>query len=257
MDLQLKDRVVVVGGASRGIGLGIAETCLEEGARVALVAREPEALAATGRALSARFGDDRLWVRAGDFRKTEVIETVISAVEEELGPIWGAVGNVGLHPCPPGFDIEDADWDAGIEQNLGSAFRLARAVLRRMRQRDEGSLLFISSSAGLASLGGPITYGTAKAAMNHLARQLARYVGASGIRVNAIAPGPIRFPGGEWEDRMNGPDAERWLDWLKREIPLNRFGSPKDVGAAAALLISPISSFVTGAVWTVDGGHTR
>lgn len=257
MDLKLRDRVVLVVGASRGIGLGIAETCLQEGARVALVARGGDALAATARALSARFGEDRVWSRAGDLRQTEVIETVVAAVENELGPIWGAVGNVGLHPCPPGFDIDDATWDAGIDQNLSSAFRLARAVLRRMQQRQGGSLLYISSSAGLASLGGPITYGTAKAAVNHLTKQLAKYVGASGLRVNAIAPGPIRFTEGEWEDRMTGPDAERWRGWLKREIPLNCFGTPHDVGAVAALLLSPIAAFVTGAVWTVDGGHTR
>ena len=143
MDLQLRDRVILVAGASRGIGLGIAESCLQEGARVVLVARGSDALAATGRALASHFGDDRVWIRAGDFRKTEVIESVIAAVEDEWGPIWGAVGNVGLHPCPPGFDIDDPDWDAGLDQNLSSAFRVARAVLRRMQQRQGGSLVLL------------------------------------------------------------------------------------------------------------------
>ena len=166
MDLQLQDRVIFVAGGSRGIGLGIVERLLAEGARVAITARGAEALEATRARLAAQYGEDRVWAMPGDMRATMTIETALDRTEAEFGPIFGAVANVGLHPCPPGFDIDDATWDGGFSQNLDSAYRLARPVLRRLTERGEGSLLFISSIAGLAALGTPLTYGTAKAAVD-------------------------------------------------------------------------------------------
>jgi 3-oxoacyl-[acyl-carrier protein] reductase len=227
MDLGLTDKVVFVAGASRGIGLGIVEALLAEGAKVAMAARGEEALEAQRARLAAQYGEHKVWARAGDLRDSRTIDEMVEAIEHEFDPLWGSVANVGLHPCPPGYEVDDETWTAGLQQNLDSAFRLARSSLRKMEPRGEGSILMISSIAGLGALGTPVTYGTSKAAMNHLAKELARVAGPSGVRVNAIAPGNIIFPGGDWEERSTGPRGDAWNRWIRREVPLQRLESRK------------------------------
>ncbi len=257
MDLQLADKTIFVAGGSRGIGLGIVEACLAEGARVAITARGADALEATRADLANRFGADRIRAFAGDMTDSATVDRLLADAEAELGPLWGAVGNVGLHPCPPGFEVTDEVWRGGFAQNLDSVFYLGRAALRSMQPRGAGSLLFISSIAGLSAKQTPLTYGTAKAAMNHMAKELAVLAGPAGVRVNCIAPGNIIFPGGEWEQRSTGPRAENWWRWIRREVPLQRFGQPEEIGHVAAFLLSPLASFMTGAIVPVDGGQDR
>lgn len=257
MDFQLKGKTIFIAGASRGIGLGIARSCLAEGAKVALTARGAPALEETKTALEQEFGAGTVWSFAGDMRDSETIEAAMARCESECGEIVGAVANVGLHPCPPGFDVDDEIWEQGLTQNLTASYRLARAALKRMVPRQSGSIVFISSIAGVDALGTPLTYGTAKAAINHLGQELAKIAGASGVRVNTIAPGNIIFPGGDWEQRSTGERAEAWKRWLKREVPMKRFGTPEEIGAVAAFLLSTQASFLTGATIPVDGGQVR
>lgn len=257
MDLKLSGKTIFIAGASRGIGLGIAEACLAEGANVALTARSPDPLRAAAAALEARYGAGRVWSQAGDMRETETIQNALGGAEKALGPLWGAVANVGIHPCPRGYDVADDVWDAGFAQNLDSAYRLARETLKRLVPRGEGSFVFISSMAGVDSVGAPLTYGVSKAAINHLTKDLSRFTGASNVRVNAIAPGYIKFPGGEWESRLAGPESDYWRAMVEREIPLKRFGTVEEVASIVALALSPIASFVHGAVILVDGGQSR
>lgn len=257
MDLELKDKVIFVAGASRGIGLGIVEACLKEGAKLALTARGPEALEETRKRLGAQYGADRIWAMAGDMRETATIERALDEAEKALGPIFGVVANVGISPSPLGFEVDDETWAAGFAQNVDAGFRLARGALRRMTPRKAGSIVMISSIAGVDALGSPLTYGSAKAAGNHLAKELARLVGPAGVRVNVIAPGNIIFPGGDWEARSTGERADAWNRWVRREVPMQRFGKPEEIGDMAAFLLSQRASFVTGTIIPVDGGQVR
>ncbi len=257
MDLGLKDKVIFIAGASRGIGHGIAEVLLEEGARVALTARGGEALEETRADFARRFGDASVWSFAADMTATDGIEAALAACEDQFGKITGAVANVGLSPSPLDLNVSDAEWQMGLDQNLNSAFRLARGTVSRMTKNGGGSLVFISSIAGLGALGTPLIYGATKAAVNHLSTSVARFAANTHVRVNTIAPGNIIFPGNNWEKQSTGPRADAWMRWIRREVPMQRFGVPREIGDAAAYLLSERASFINGAVLAVDGGQTR
>lgn len=261
MDLEFKGRHVFVAGASRGIGEGIARGFLAEGASVALTARSPGPLAEAHERFAGEFGADRMWSKAGDMTDTATLAAALDEAEAALGPAHIAIANVGLDAAPAGFDMPDDKWESGINQNFLSGARLAREWLRRVmarpaEQRAGANLILISSIAGVEALGTPLTYGTMKAATNHLGQELAKIAGREKIRVNVIAPGNIIFPGGSWEKNVAArPDD--WNRWIRREVALKRFGTPEEIANACLFLASPRASFITGAVIPVDGGQVR
>lgn len=260
MDLQLHGKVVFVAGASRGIGYGIAEAFLREGAKVALTGRSPEPLAKALAALSDTYGGDRLTSFAGDMTATADLIAALDQTEESLGPIDVVIANVGGGDMPFGFKFTDDEWDATIVENLTGSVRLMREAVNRFLARSENeragcNLIAISSIAGVDAMGSLMAYGASKAGINHFVRNLAKAVGKHGIRANVIAPGNIIFPGGTWEIASQTRPAVN--EWIKTDVALQRFGQVEEIADAVVFAASPRASFMTGETWVVDGGQVR
>src|SRR5690554_2119844 len=262
MKLELEGKHVFIAGASRGIGFGMARAFAGEGAKVTLAARGEKSLdEARQKLLAEGVKAENLFTVAGDMTASDVVSAALDAAEASLGPLHCAVANVGLSKAPLGFDVTDEDWDADMKQNFFGSVWLAREAARRILKRpaetrQHASLILISSIAGVDAMGTSLTYAASKAGINHFTRQLAKFVGKEGLRVNAIAPGNILFEGGVW-DKNTKERPEAWDRWIKREVALRRFGTVEEIADAALFLASPRASFITGEVLVVDGGQLR
>ena len=253
MDLELTDRRVLVTGASRGIGLAIAERFLAEGARIALLARTKNTLESTRTRLEDRYGSDRVLSLPADCGKPSDWEFVLSQVEEQWDGLDVCVANVGdgrsvSEPLPDGTSFSQC-WYA----NFTAAEETARACLPLLKASG-GCLLFISSIAGLEAIGAPTDYSVAKTAVMALSKNLARKL-APRVRVNCLAPGNIYFAGGSWDEKRQA-DPRRVDDIIESSVPMKRFGTPDEIADAAVFLCSARANFITGSVLRVDGGQT-
>jgi len=262
MDLELKDKVVFIAGASRGIGFAMARAFIKEGAKVALTARGEETLKEACETLRKEGAKDtHIFSMTGDMTKSKVIAATLDAAEKALGPVHCAIANVGLAYAPAGYDVSDEDWEQDMAQNLFSAAYLAREAARRMlarpaETRGDVNIILISSIASVNAYQSQITYSAAKAGMNHMARDMAKHISRQGVRLNVIAPGNIMFDGGVWDKNLKAnPDVIG--KWIKRDVPMKRFGTPEEIADAALFLASPRASFITGETLLVDGGQTR
>lgn len=245
MDLGLYGRVALVTGGSRGIGAAIARGLAAEGCRVALCARTADTLEATAGALQAT-GAEVLPLVA-DLTTPGEAGRVVAETIAHFGALDILVNNLG---GGRGGDTDDS-WAFTIDVNLGVAVRASRAALPQMRAQGRGVILIIASISGW-QVGGSAAYNAAKAAEIMYARSLAKEVGAEGIRVNAVSPGSIIFPGGGWERRQER-DPETIADFIARDMPLGRFGTPEEIANVVTFLASDRASLVTGANIAVDG----
>jgi 3-oxoacyl-[acyl-carrier protein] reductase len=255
MDLGLEDKVIFVAGSSRGIGKGIASVFLTEGARVVLTGRDQTTLAAAEQEISHGRAD-RLMTFAGDLTQTPVVEEAYRRVAARWGAIDGLICNIGSGAAKNDWRLTIADWEPVFEINLWAAVGIVQIFLPGMVDRKRGNIVLISSIAGLESLGAPLPYGAAKAALGHYAKDLARRVGRYGVRVNTVAPGNILSPGGTWDRRLSA-DPAAVNAMIAAEVPLGRFAVPEEIGAAVAFLASDCAAFITGACLVADGGQTR
>ena len=255
MDLGLKDQCVFVAGSSRGIGKGIAAAFLNEGARVFITGRDPRSVSETALELSAG-RDDRVMSFAGDLSAPQVLALAKQQVTQHWGPVDCLVCNIGSGALRNGWDLDREDWSAAFDVNFWTTVGLVKAFLPDMVEARRGAIVMIGSIAGIESLGAPTPYGAAKAALERYSKDLSRQLGQFGIRVNTLAPGNILFPGGNWQMKL-GADSEKVSSMIAREVPLQRFGTPEEIGAAAVFLASTQAMFITGACLVVDGGQTR
>lgn len=252
MKLELNDRVALVTGASRGIGLAIATSLVAEGAKVALAARGPDALNAARTAVGGQSS-----VHIADVTDPGGAATLVQDVEKRWGRLDILVCNVGSGASvPPGKETA-AEWSRVLNLNLFATTNMIEAARPLMaRGRGDRAIVCISSIAGLAALGAPVTYYGAKAALNATVRGLARPLALEGIRINAVAPGNILSPDGTWARKI-AENKRAVDDMLQREVALRRLGTPEEIADAVAFLASPRAAFITGSVMVADGGQLR
>jgi NAD(P)-dependent dehydrogenase (short-subunit alcohol dehydrogenase family) len=247
---MLKDKVIVVTGASRGIGEAVARACLEAGARVALASRKQADLDRVASTLPA----DRALAVACHTGKPGEVDALFARAVERFGRVDGLVNNAATNPYfGPLVDTPDAAIDKTLEVNLRGYLYCARALVRcaRAQAPGGGAIVNVASVAGLRAAPMQGIYGMTKAAVISMTQTLALELGSSHVRVNAIAPGLVET---KFAAAIVGNPMLR--DHVVQRTPLGRHAQAAEIAGAAVYLLSEAASFTTGAVLAVDGGLT-
>jgi 3-oxoacyl-[acyl-carrier protein] reductase len=243
--MQLKDRVTVVTGATRGIGEGIAVAAAENGSDVALWGRNEDLLQKTKQRIS-ELGRKAEAYRVDVAKQTEVDEAM-KKVLQDFSRVDFLVNNAGITKDNLLVMMKPEEWDQVLQTNLYGVFHCSKAVLRSMMKQRYGKIVNISSIAGITGNPGQTNYSASKAGMIGFTKSLAKEMGKRNISVNAIAPGMI-------ETEMTHTLPEELKKQYLESIPLGRFGKVEEVAALVLFLLSSASDYITGQVFAIDGG---
>ncbi|MGH3827666.1 MAG: SDR family NAD(P)-dependent oxidoreductase [Pseudonocardiaceae bacterium] len=253
-NLQLKGKSALATGGSRGIGRAVALRLAGEGCSVAICARGREDLNRTIGELQDH-GVRACGVLA-DVGQDGDVERFVAEAATELGRVDPLVANAGPNSGERRFLASTPeDWRQTFELNIGHSSRAIRACVPHMRQAGGGAVIIIASISGWKPAPYP-QYGSAKAAEIYLAMELGRELAADGIRVNAVSPGSILSPGGDW-DSFRDRAPERFAQFVERDLPLGRLGTPEEVADVVTFLLSERASWISGTQIHVDGAQGR
>ncbi|MCL1634963.1 SDR family oxidoreductase [Luteimonas sp. SX5] len=249
---RLDGQLALITGGSAGIGRAIARELLGLGARVLIVARDPNALESARDELADEFPDSDIRGLVGDVVDEEQRREVLDWVEDRGEGLNILVNNAGGNLTKAATDYTEDEWREIFEVNLFSAFELSRYAHPLLTQHASSSIVNVGSVSGLTHVRSGAPYGMSKAAMHQMTKNLAAEWAEDGVRVNAVAPWYIRTR--RTSDKLADPD---YLDEVLMRTPIGRIGEPEEVAAAVAFLCLPAASYITGECIAVDGGFLR
>lgn len=248
MNLTFNERIAVVTGAGRGIGLSIAESLASEGVHVVCVSVNPDSCGSAAEAIKSQGGKaSSLAVDVGD---AKAVSEACDQLIEEFGAVDILVNNAGITRDGLLLRMSDEDWQAVINTNLSSCFYWSKGLIRPMTRQRWGRIINISSVSGIVGNAGQANYSSAKAGMIAFAKTMAKELASRSITSNVVAPG---FIATDMTASFQEGDVAKMV---LANIPLKKFGDPKDIAHMVTYLASEEANYITGQVFTVDGGMT-
>lgn len=244
--MMLSGKVALVTGASRGIGRAIALELAGEGATVVVNYSGNQSLAEETAAAAKKLGAGAITYQC-DVSNYEAVQTMVKTIVSEFGRLDILVNNAGITRDGLLMRMKETDWDAVLNTNLKGVFNVTKAVVRPMMKQRSGRIINVASVVGIIGNPGQANYVAAKAGVIGLTKSSAREFASRNINVNAVAPG---FISTEMTDKL----PEETKEEMKKQIPLNRFGTPEDVAKVVKFLAGDDSRYMTGQVLSVDGG---
>ncbi len=245
MNFNLKNKVVIITGASRGIGKSIAKGFFDNNCKVALISRNKKDLIDTKNVIGAKSNNIQLF--PCDISNFSDVQNVIDKVIKYYGNIDILINNAGITKDNLILRMKEEDWDTVVDVNLKGCFNTVKAVVKQMIRNKKGSIINISSVIGLIGNAGQTNYAASKAGIFGLTKSLAKELGSRNITVNAIAPGYV-------QTSMTEKLSTNIKNDLYKNIPLKRLGSAEDITNLVLFLSSEKASYITGQIMNVDGG---
>ena len=253
MNLNLYNKTFLISGSSKGIGLKIAESLLNEGANTIITGRSKKLVKKQFNKLYPKYGFKLAYVN-GDIKNNLVLKKIRNIVKKRWEKLDGIVANAGSVKQNISSFYSEKDFYWYQKNNFLTAFKFVNYFLDDIK-KNKGSIVFISSIASLKDLGAPLGYASSKLSLNYYSKFLANELAKYEVRVNNIIPGNIYFEGGNWDKKIK-KNPKKIKKMIKSQVPLQRFGKPEEIANLVTFLLSSKASFMTGAEIVIDGGQT-